>query len=624
EDTFALPTESMTPEKQTFCKGNLRISILTSQLLRVEYQPGAVFCNLPTQAVWNRKLDSVPFTVTEELHTVTVSTEACRFSLSKRNGTLKKVVLFPDTEKEQTVTDFQSGNLKGTTRTLDMSFGPVPLEDGILSRNGVALLDDSHTLVLREDGFPLSAEAALGRKKGGKDYYIFAYGHEYQSALKDFFRLTGMPPLLPKYVFGNWWSRYHAYTQEEYLHLLNRMEEEGIPLSVATIDMDWHWTDVAKRFGKVGSASGFPKGLPRSVTDFMAGWTGYSWNTELFPDYRAFLRELKKRGLAVTVNTHPAKGCRFFEDAYPAFADFMGIRKESKKPIPLNFSDKKMLEGYFRFLHHGYEKDGVDFWWIDWQQGNRSQVPGLDPLWALNHYHFLDRERNGNRPLILSRYAGPGSHRYPLGFSGDTRMSWKVLQFQPYFTATAYNIGYTWWSHDIGGHMGGIHDDELYLRWLQFGVFAPINRMHSSNNLLTGKEPWNYGPETEKLAVQALQFRQRLVPYLYTMNYRCHTAGEPLIRPMYYAHPEEEEAYQVPNEYYFGSELICAPITCPTDDKTKVAGTDVWLPEGTWTDLFTNDTYRGGKKVKMFRGLSSVPVLAKAGAILPLEAKTCP
>ncbi len=616
EETFALHTASKTPSAQTVIFPSLRVSVLTRHLLRVEFQPDSIFCDLPTQSVWYRDFPAISFSVKEKHDTVTVKTENVTFVLQKKNGQLEKVV-FQDKPKgvPKTVTNFKRGNLKGTARTLDMSYGPVPLEDGILSRNGVAILDDSQSLVLREDGFPLLAEQALKRQAGGKDYYIFAYGHAYQVALKDFFRLTGMPPLLPKYVFGNWWSRYHAYSQEEYLDLMKRFQKEDIPLTVATIDMDWHWTDVTKRFGKAAK----PKGLPLSPTDFMPGWTGYSWNTELFPNYREFLQELKKQDLAITLNVHPAKGCRFYEDAYPAYADFLGMDKTKKEPIPLDFSDKKLLEGYFKYLHHGYEQDGVDFWWIDWQQGKKSQVKGLDPLWALNHYHFLDRQKSGARPLILSRYAGPGSHRYPLGFSGDTAVYWSTLRFQPYFTATASNIGYTWWSHDIGGHRGGIHNDDLYLRWLQFGVFSPINRMHSSNNALAGKEPWNYAPETKRLAVKALQFRQRLIPYLYTMNYRCHTEGIPLVQPMYYAAPEEPNAYTVPNEYFFGSELICAPITEPLDKHAHVSGAKAWLPAGNWTDLFTGDVYVGGKKITLFRGPESIPVLAKEGAILPLE-----
>ena len=100
----------------------------------------------------------------------------------------------------------------------------------------------------------------------------------------------------------------------------------------------------------------------------------------------------------------------------------------------------------------------------------------------LNHYHYLDNARDGKRPMTFSRYAGPGSHRYPVGFSGDTIITWDSLAFQPYFTSTASNIGYGMWSHDIGGHMRGFKDDEMAGRWLQFGVFSPIMRLHSSNS----------------------------------------------------------------------------------------------------------------------------------------------
>jgi alpha-glucosidase (family GH31 glycosyl hydrolase) len=98
----------------------------------------------------------------------------------------------------------------------------------------------------------------------------------------------------------------------------------------------------------------------------------------------------------------------------------------------------------------------------------------------LNHFQFLDSGRDGRKGIIFSRFAGPGSQRYPVGFSGDTIVSWASLEFQPEFTATASNIGYGWWSHDIGGHMGGGRSDELVTRWVQYGVFSPIFRLHST------------------------------------------------------------------------------------------------------------------------------------------------
>ncbi|NLA76781.1 MAG: DUF5110 domain-containing protein, partial [Clostridiales bacterium] len=243
----------------------------------------------------------------------------------------------------------------------------------------------------------------------------------------------------------------------------------------------------------------------------------------------------------------------------------------------------------------------------------------LDPLWALNHYHFLDSRSDNKRPLILSRFAGAGSHRYPLGFSGDTAINWQTLAFQPYFTSTASNIGYTWWSHDIGGHHYGSKDDELYMRWVQYGVFSPIMRLHSTSNEFMGKEPWKYKYEAQCVATEFLRLRHRLIPYIYTQNYRTHKYGEPLVRPMYYAYPGEKDAYRCENEYFFGSSLVCAPITEHTSEYTNLAGVEVWLPKGRYTDIFTGRIYQGGRKIKMFRDMSSFPVLAPEGAIIPLD-----
>ena len=127
----------------------------------------------------------------------------------------------------------------------------------------------------------------------------------------------------------------------------------------------------------------------------------------------------------------------------------MGISPDSGEPVEFDLTDPRFVRAYFD-MHHDLEADGVDFWWIDWQQGGVTRQPGLDPLWVLNHMHYCDSARDGRWPLILSRFAGPGSQRYPVGFSGDTIVTWESLRFQPYFTATASNIGYGWGSHDIG------------------------------------------------------------------------------------------------------------------------------------------------------------------------------
>ena len=321
---------------------------------------------------------------------------------------------------------------------------------------------------------------------------------------------------------------------------------------------------------------------------------------------------------------------------YEEMAVACGIDPASGQRIPFNILSPEFMENYFDILHHPYEDAGVNFWWMDWQQGkdyswiHEPNVNGkmqderevLDPLWMLNHLHIIDISRNGKRPMFFSRYSGPGSQRYPVGFSGDTIVTWDSLKFQPYFTATASNIGYSWWSHDIGGHMKGYRDDELNTRWIQLGVFSPINRLHSSSDPFVHKEPWSYSMEHEAITKDYLRLRHRLFPYLYTMNYRNHTELLPLVQPMYYSHPKCSGAYEVPGQFWFGSELMVAPIVEKNDETSLLGKADCWLPAGNWFDFFNGARYssRRGRKVQLHREIQAYPVLAKAGAIVPMMA----
>ena len=574
-----------------------RITVLTKSLVRLEYSPDGIFTDAPTQTVLNRNFPQVSFEVRETPEELEIRTEYFQLNYDKKEFTSHGLSCYalgmPGGNRNAWRYGVKNENLKGTARTLDNVNGACELEDGILSLwSGCVALDDSRTLTLREDGW------VEPRKKGIQDLYLFAYGHRYLEALKDFYHLCGETPMLPRFALGNWWSRYYKYTEESYMELMERFDQEQIPFSVAVIDMDWHLVDIDPKYG--------------------TGWTGYTWNREFFPDPERFLKKLHDRGMKTTLNLHPADGIRGFEDCYPQMAEAMGLDPEKEEPVNFDIANPDFLEAYLEKTLHPLEEEGVDFWWVDWQQGTNSKMEGLDPLWMLNHYHFLDSARNGKRPMTFSRYAGPGSHRYPVGFSGDTLITWESLDFQPYFTSTASNIGYGWWSHDIGGHMLGYKNDEMEARWYQFGVFSPINRLHSSSSEFNGKEPWRFKKEVHDTMCEFLRLRHRLLPYLYTMNHRAWAEGEPICQPMYYAYPENWDAYGRKNEYFFGSELIAAPVTTARIENLNVAKTKVWLPEGLWFDFFTDTVYQGGRNQNMYRSIDQIPVLAKAGAILPM------
>ncbi len=573
-----------------------RFTVLTPQLIRLEYDEAGIFEDRATQVVLNRNFPVPEFRVVEKPDSLEIITSKLYLVYDKKRFSKNGLSI----DVNGNVSDWKSKwhfgesfvNLKGTARTLDEADGAVALEDGILSHNGFSVLDDSKSLIIDEDGW------VTPREGNRIDTYFFGYGRDYLECLKDFFRLCGETPLIPRFALGNWWSRYHKYTDTEYKELMERFEKEGIPFSVAVIDMDWHLVDIDPKYG--------------------SGWTGYTWNREFFPDPKEFMDWLHKKGLRITLNVHPADGVRAHEEMYVDMAKELGVDYEKGDKINFDITDPKFMEAYFNHLHHPNEEMGVDFWWIDWQQGTTTKIEGLDPLWMLNHYHYLDNKRDGKRPLILSRYAGPGSHRYPVGFSGDAVVTWESLDFQPYFTATASNIGYGWWSHDIGGHMYGYKDDQLFTRWVQFGVFSPIMRLHSSNNPFIVKEPWQFNPYTESIVKKFLFLRHQLVPYLYTMNHRFNKEGEPLIQPMYYKNPFDDEAYKVPNQYWFGTDMIVCPITKPVDEKLTMGSFDGWLPEGTYFDFFNGRVYKGGRRISLFRGLDTIPVLVKAGSIIPM------
>ena len=576
-----------------------RISVLTERLIRLEYSKKGVFVDEKTQTIMNRDFETFRFRVEEKEDSLSIVTKYLRLIYDKKefSGEGLKINVSGNFGTTSSVWHYGDKNesLKGTVRTLDTIDGATELGEGVVSKKLWSFIDDSKSMLLVDDDFVIREdEEAI-------DIYFFGYGLDYKEALRDFYKLSGATPLLPRYSLGNWWSRYYKYTDKSYLELLERFKREDIPFNVAVLDMDWHITDVDSKYG--------------------TGWTGYTWNKEYFKEPEKFLKELHERGYKITLNVHPADGVRAFEDSYKEFAKFMGVNIKNEDPVLFDIADKKFREGYFKYVHHKLEKQGVDFWWIDWQQGENSGKKGLDPLWLLNHLHYKDIQRDKRRGLILSRYAGVGSHRYPLGFSGDTIITWDSLNFQPYFTATASNIGYSWWSHDIGGHMNGTRDDELFVRWVQFGVFSPIMRLHSTCNDFSGKEPWNYNDIANAIIKKYLRLRQRLIPYLYTMNLKTHKDALPLILPIYYLEADNEKAYNYPNEYYFGEDLLVCPITEKGDELSKLSRVKAYLPKGYWVDIFTGIKYAGEREIEIYRSLDDIAVFARLGSILPLDAR---
>lgn len=605
QNSFSIYTEGKCDPKACVQGDCYRFTLLTERIIRLEYDPSGTFEDRPSQTVLFRNLPVPEFHVRDTGERLEIHSR--HFNLTYHYGQEKQFTensLVIDAKNNFTnygaswhfgATQYgdppRHHNLYGTARTLDRANGAVALERGLMDTSGHSFFDDSETALIEKDG------TLAPRKEGTIDCYYVCCQHDYIETLQDFYLITGKPPMLPRYALGNWWSRYYKYTEESYMALLDRFEKEDVPFSVAVLDMDWHVTEVDPKYGK--------------------GWTGYTWNRDYFPNPQRFLETLHDRGFHSALNLHPADGVQGFEDAYPEMAKITGADPEKEEPVPFDLTDSVFRNAYFDVLLHPHEEAGADIWWIDWQQGRKCAVKNVDPLWLLNHYHYLDSSRNEKRGLILSRYAGLGSHRYPAGFSGDTISTWESLDFQAYFTLTAVNAGFPFWSHDIGGFTGGDRDPELFVRWLQLGTFSQFLRLHSNSLPFVSKEPWNFGKTVKPIICDWLRLRHKLIPYLYTETWRQNQEGITLIRPAYYDYPDENRAYSLKNQYSFGSQLLICPITSPADPVTGLASVTAWIPDGVYTDFFTGKTYAGSRVTTLNRSIEEYPVLAKPGAIVP-------
>ena len=546
--------------------GNARFTVLTSGMVRMEWDSAACFTDDASLLVENRQLPVPQFSSKVAGKWLTVKTKEIELKYlvgSGRFGRHNLAITYTRPDGKRATWhwgDKQSDNLKGTYRTLDTYDGnysarhkiTVPMEDGLLARDGWTLIDDSKNMLFDTD--PTWKWVKPRRDSVNvQDAYFMVYGHDYKRAITDYTRIAGKVPMPPKYSFGFWWSRYWNYSDNDLRTLVNNFHRYDIPIDVLVIDMDWHETD-----------SLFLKPVRRDDSGSKLHWTGWTWEKHYFTHPDKFLKWTDAQHLKTTLNLHPASGIPAFEEPYGRFCKAMGLDSTSRQRIPYEGSNKRFMTNLFEVVLDPISHMGVDFWWLDWQQFlNDRKYPSLSNTWWINYVFFSRMENtSAERPLIYHRWGGLGNHRYQIGFSGDAVASWKSLAFQPWFTATASNVLYSYWSHDIGGHyLYADHlDPDLYVRWVQYGTFSPFLRIHSNKNPRLNKDPWAYDKDHFDALRDAIDLRYRLVPYIYTMARHTYDTGIGLCRPMYYDYPEATEAYADSSQYMFGDQMLVSAI----------------------------------------------------------------
>lgn len=628
--TIAQNNPMANPKSIVTC-GNARFTVLTPEMIRIEYSTQGVFEDRATFTIVNRNLEPVDFKIKEDNQFLYIRTD--KVNLKYRKGTSPQTT--PASPKNLSITinnqceslwylgKNDSLNLKGTCRTLDGSNGDNKrdrLENGLISRSGWAIIDDSWNTVRADGGrsFALQYNKEIGfdwwterKDPEALDVYFLGYGTNYKKAITDYTKVAGRIPLPPDYVFGYWYSKYSVYSSADYRAIMAELKCNKIPTDVMILDMDWHWNQANGQSGNRG------------------GWTGWSWNINLIPNPKELLNEMHDNNFKVALNLHPADGINLYES--PEY--FIGMNKDlngkylsdKKDNISWSIDYVDFTKSFFKHVIHEHEKTGVDFWWLDWQQHLTSRyVPGLSETFWINHTFFneMKNNRTNRRPVIFHRWGGLGSHRYQIGFSGDALINFPTLAFQPYFTATASNVGYGYWGHDLGGHAFTdevtVNNPELLLRWIQFGVFTPIFRTHATNDSRIERRIWKFS--NFPIMLKAVRLRYSLFPYIYTMARKTYDTGISICRPLYYEYPNAEEAYLYEGEYFFGDDILVAPITEASENgkSTKT----IWFPEGKWWSVATNELIEGPCRKTMCFTQEQIPYFFKQGAIIPYNPPT--
>lgn len=575
--------------KEAICIGKYyRITVLSDVLLRLEYSPTGTFEDRPTELVTFRHFSVPKFFIKEDQNFLTITTKYFKLEYQKDKPFYgSKVtpdqylkVTLNNTDKVWYFGAAEARNFKGTSYSLDNVDGNPVYHKGLYSTDGFVSIDDSQTLLYNRDG-------SLGRRSDKRiDTYLFMYRKDFGFCLRDYFKLTGKPLLIPRYALGVWWYKNIEYNTDLINKLVDDFKRNEIPLSVLLLN-SWY--------------------MKHDDVD-----TGYTFNYNLFDNPKKLIDNLHMNHIKLGLRINPMAGVHPEELGYQRFKQASGYNEEGI--IPFNVFNKEMLNAYFDILIKPLYDFGTDFFWIDY-----NNPKDLYTLRALNYYHFNDYKQFKNRRgIILSRNGLVASHRYPVLYSGETIVSWKNLNMIPEFNSKSSNIGVSWWSHDIGGYKDGIEDPELYMRFIQLGTYSPILRLSSDTSHYYKREPWLWDVKTYKVVKEYLNLRHRLIPYIYTEGYKYSRTGLPLIQPVYYRYPEIYDEPLYKNEYYFGTELFIAPITTKKDLLMNRTVHRIFLPNGVWYDFKTGKKYMGGKRYVTFFKDEDYPVFAKKGTIIPL------
>ena len=565
-------------------KGNkYRITILSEILIRLEYSENGTFLDEQTELVKNRNFPIPDFKVQQDEKFLVIETNYFRLEYIKEKsfyGTkfvpeANLKVMLKGTDKYWYFNHVEARNFKSIGYSLDNIENIKLTNKGLYSTDGFVSIDDSKSLILKDEVF-------YKRDTNDIDTYLFMYKRDFGFVLRDYYTLTNKPFLIPRFLLGNIWNKDTVYTDQNIKDLVFKFNKYDIPINTIILGNKWH---------------------SKNKLEY-----GLSWNSDLFINYDNFINYLKEQGIHLGVTINPSIISKL-EKNINSFVDVNNVKEDY---IKLDIYNKENMDKYFKSFIEPLVNSGINSFLIDYTSKD------LYSLRVLNYYHSLYFKNRKLKNPIISRNGLLNSHITNTIYTGKTTVSWNFLNDLPEYNASASNNGLCYLSNDIGGYQGGIEDDELYRRYVQFGTFSPILRLSSNSSHYYKREPWMWDMNTLSIAKDYLRLRSMLIPYLYTECHNYSLTGIPIIRPIYYNYPEVYDELDYKNEYYFGSGLFISPITKQKDIIMNRTVQKIFLPEGIWYDFKTGIKYNGNRRYITFYKDEDYPVFATQGSIIPL------
>lgn len=367
----------------------------------------------------------------------------------------------------------------------------------------------------------------------------------------------------------------------------------------------------------------------------------FHWNNSKMPDVEGMCATFAKADVHLIANIKP---CLLRDHPrYDEVAQAGLFIRDSETDAPerssfwddegshLDFTNPATIAWWQRNVTTQLLERGIGSTWNDnneyevWDRGARCagfgreiEVDLIRPLMPLLMARASEEAQRahapGLRPYLISRSGAPGLGRHAQTWSGDNRTEWKTLRYNQRMGLGMSLSGYFNIGHDVGGFAGPRPEPELFLRWVQNGIFHPRFTIHSWNDDGTVNEPWMH-PEVTDLVRAALRLRYRLLPYLYTALWRAAQAGEPILRPLFLDHPDDAACWDERDEFMLGRDLLVAPVLDPGATQRVVQ-----LPQNGagWYDFWTGIWQPPGAQVTLPVTLESMPLFVRAGTVLPL------